>query len=98
MTVAESGPGRGGFPLIRAARIAAVSVGLPLAFGLSQRVGAASGNEQVPGLFWAIGVLSFIFLLRAIATEWSAGPEAVRMKDVLWGLAAGGWLTVLIRP
>jgi hypothetical protein len=98
MTSAASEPGRGGFPAMRALRIAAVAAAVPLVFSVSQRVGAASGNEEVPGLFWAIGVLSFIFLLRAVATEWSAGPEAVRMKDLLWGLSAGGWLTVLIRP
>lgn len=85
-------------PIVRLLRIAAIAAALPLAFGTSRRVGEASGNPQVPGLFWAIGVLSLLFLLRAVATEWSRGPEDDRTKDFLWGVAAGGWLTVLIRP
>ena len=98
MSAAESGRGGRAIPVARVLRIGIVAVVLPVAFGISRRVGEASGNDEIPGYFWAIGVLSFLFLLRAIATEWSQGPEANRMKDLLWGVAAGGWLTVLIRP
>lgn len=83
---------------MRVLRILAVTVAVPLAFGLSRRVGEASGNPQVPGFFFAVAVISFLFLVRAALTEFSRGPEANRLKDVLWGVAAGGWLTVLTRP
>ena len=88
---------RGGstMTLVRAARVAAVAIVLPLAFGLSRRVGEASGNPPVEGLPWAIGVLAVLFTLRAVATEFSRGPEAVVQKDLQWGLAAGCALTVL---
>jgi hypothetical protein len=91
-------PGPETRPVVRFARIAAVAVALPFLFRFSHRIGEASGNPEVPGTFWAVGVLSVLFLVRAAVTEWSQGPEANRMKDFLWGVAAGGWLTVLIRP
>ncbi|MFN8641998.1 MAG: hypothetical protein U0802_10180 [Candidatus Binatia bacterium] len=85
----------GGMRLARAARIAAVTIALPLAFRLSQRVGEASGNPPPEGMPWAVGVLGVLFLLRALATELSRGPEADLQKDLQWGIAAGCLLTVL---
>jgi hypothetical protein len=85
-------------PIVRILRIGAVALVVPLAFALSRRVSEASANPQAPGYFWAVGVLSVLFLIRAAVTEWSHGPEANGMKDLLWGVAAGGLLTVLIRP
>jgi len=79
----------------RLLRIAAFAIALPLAFQLSQRVSAASGNEPVAGLEWAIGALTILFFLRALATEYGHGPEANFHKDLQWGLAAGGVLTIL---
>src|SRR4029453_16126532 len=67
----------------------------PLGFQLSQRITTASGNEPVEGLEWAIGALSILFLLRALATEYSQGPEANFHKDLQWGRGGGGVLTVL---
>jgi hypothetical protein len=81
----------------RLLRITVISVALPLAFELSRRVSAASGNEPVPGIEWALGAVSFLFFLRALATEYSSGPEADFQKDLQWGLAAGGVLTILSR-
>jgi hypothetical protein len=83
---------------VRALRIVAVAAALPAAFAISRRIGEASGNPQLPGTFWAVGVVSTLFLVRALLAEYSRGPEANRTKDLLWGLTAGGWLTVLIRP
>ncbi len=48
-------------------------------------------------MLWAIGALTVLFFLRALATEYSRGPEADFHKDLQWGLAAGGVLTILSR-
>jgi hypothetical protein len=80
---------------MRAVRIAAVALALPLLFDLSRQVGERSGNPPIAGLPWAIGVLSVIFALRALAAESSLGPEHVVRKDFSWGLAAGCLLTAL---
>jgi hypothetical protein len=81
----------------RLLRITAFAVALPLVFHLSQRIATAGGSEPVEGLEWAIGALSVLFFLRALATEYSHGPEANFHKDLQWGLAAGGVLTILSR-
>lgn len=75
---------------LRLLRIAVVAIALPLLFQLSQEVGKASGQEQVQGLEWALGALSVLFFLRALATEYSRGPEANLQKDLQWGVAFGG--------
>ena len=84
-------------PMLRVLRITALAVVLPLLFAISQRVSEASGNEPTPGLSWAIGVVAVLFLIRAIVTEHTAGPEAALQKDLLWGMSAGAMLTILTR-
>jgi len=81
----------------RLLRIAAIAIVLPFAFELSRRVSAASGNEPAPGLMWALGAISILFFLRALATEYGGGPEANLQKDLQWGIAIGGVLTILSR-
>jgi hypothetical protein len=81
----------------RLLRIAVIACLLPAAFRFSQRVGAAHGNSPVEGIQWALGALSLLFLLRAIATEYARGPEADFQKDLQWGVAAGGLLAILTR-
>lgn len=88
---------RSSMALVRAARIAAVAIGLPYALRLSQRVGEASGNPPVEGMEWALGVLAVLFGLRAVATELSRGADAIRLKDLQWGLAAGCAIAALWR-
>jgi len=83
--------------LLRAVRIAAVALLLPLLFGLSRQVGERSANPPVEGLPWAIGVLAVIFGLRALAAEATLGPEHAVRKDFSWGLAAGCGLTALVQ-
>lgn len=83
--------------LVRALRIAAVTVVLPLLFALSQRVSEAGGHEPVPGINWALGVLSVIFLVRAAVAERFRGPEANLQKDLLWGVAAGAIAAIISR-
>jgi hypothetical protein len=83
--------------MLRALRIGAIALALPLLFALSQRVAEARGQEPVPGMSWAVGAVSMLFLLRALVTEWSTGPEANRQKDLFWGLSAGGLITILWR-
>lgn len=78
-------------------RIAAIAIALPLLFNFSQQISTAGGQQPVEGLEWALGALSILFLLRALATEYSQGPEANGHKDLQWGLAAGGMLTIASR-
>jgi hypothetical protein len=82
---------------LRLLRIAAIAVVLPAAFYLSQRITTARGNAPVEGLEYAIGALTLLFFLRALATEYSAGPEHNGQKDLQWGLAIGGVLTIMSR-
>ncbi len=83
--------------ILRALRIAAITVVLPLLFTASQRAAETRGNEPVPGISWALGVLSALFLIRAAVTEWSRGSGANLQKDVLWGLGVGGVITIIAR-
>lgn len=83
--------------ITRLLRIAMIAVALPALFHLSQRVTAASGAEPVVGIEWAIGALGVLFFLRALATEYSQGPEANLHKDLQWGVAAGCVFIVLSR-
>ncbi len=48
-------------------------------------------------MLWAIGALTVLFFLRALATEYGRGPEADFHKDLQWGLAAGGVLIIVSR-
>lgn len=82
---------------MRAVRIGAVALLLPVLFNLSRQIGERSGNPPVEGLPWAIGVLAVVFTLRALAGEATLGPEQVRRKDFSWGLAAGCALTALMQ-
>ncbi len=82
---------------MRPLRIGAIALALPLLFMLSQRVAAARGQPPLPGMSWALGVLCVLFLVRALVTEWTRGPEANVQKDLLWGLAAGAIVTILTR-
>ena len=83
--------------MLRALRIGALTCVLPLVFWVSRRVSEARGQEPVPGLSWALGVVAVLFLVRAAATEWERGPEANLQKDLLWGLAGGAILTIVSR-
>jgi len=83
--------------VLRAVRITAIAVVLAALFSLSQQIGAARGNEPVPGIGWALGVLSAIFLVRAVITERTQGPEMTLQKDLLWGVGLGGLLAVVSR-
>ncbi len=82
---------------VRVLRIGVIALVLPVLFAVSQRVSAARGQAPLPGLSWALGALSALFLVRAAVTEWGRGPDADLQKDLLWGVAAGGILTILSR-
>jgi hypothetical protein len=82
---------------LRALRIAGLTLALPLLFTLSRRVSEARGNEPVPGVNWALGVLAVLFLVRAAVTEWSRGPEGNLQKDLLWGAGLGAIATIISR-
>lgn len=74
----------------RLLRIAVIAGALAVLFVSSQAATAARAGETVPGVRWAVGVLSALFLVRAIVTEWTRGPEEDLQKDILWGLGVGG--------
>lgn len=83
--------------ILRAVRIVAVTTGLAWLFRLSQRAGEVRGNPVLPGTEWAIGILTVLFLVRAIITERTRGSEDDWQKDLLWGLTGGGLVTLLVR-
>jgi hypothetical protein len=82
---------------LRVLRIAGIGAVLAYLFHLSHQAGLARGNEEVPGILVAIGVLSLLFFLRALVTELVDEKRSTLQKDFLWGLCAGGVATILIR-
>jgi len=82
---------------LRLVRIAGMALVFGVGFTISQRVTEARSGETVPGVLWAVGALCVFFLVGAIATEASQGPEADVRKDVLWGLGIGGILGIVLR-
>ena len=84
--------------LVRLARIAAIAIGFFLVFSFSQQATAARNfGRTTPGLSWAIGVLSLIFLTAAVVNERLRRDEDEIRKDLLWGLGVGGVAIVLER-
>jgi hypothetical protein len=83
--------------VLRVLRISALALLITGLMWLSQQVGRAQGNEPVPGTSWALGVLSLLFFVGAVVTEGTRGREATVQKDLLWGAAAGGVLSILSR-
>lgn len=82
----------------RLMRILAIAAGFFVAFHVSQAVTAArNAGETVPGIGIAIGALSIFFLVGAVATEKTQGPEENVRKDLLWGLSSGGFAIVAAR-
>jgi hypothetical protein len=80
---------------VRALRVGAVAVVLPIAFEISQRVGEARGNERLPGVLIALGVLSLLFLLRAAVSEATPGAASPGQRDLQWGLGIGCVVTIV---
>jgi hypothetical protein len=83
---------------LRLFRIVGFAAAFFIAFTMSQAVTAArNAGETVPGIHYAIGALSFFFLVGAYATERTQGPEQNVRKDMLWGLGSGGLAIVASR-
>lgn len=83
--------------LLRLVRIAAIAFGFAFVFAFSRYATAARGGEDLPGISWALGVCCALFIASAIVSERTRGREANLQKDVLWGLAAGGLITIISR-
>jgi len=83
--------------LLRLLRIIAIALGFAFVFALSRYATLARGGEDLPGISWALGVLSVIFSASAIVSERTRGAEANLQKDFLWGLAAGCIITIISR-
>jgi hypothetical protein len=82
---------------LRLIRITIIGSVLAYGFQLSRQAGLDRGNEELPGMLWAIGALSFLFFVRAFVTENTESTVSSLQKDLLWGLSAGGVLTILWR-
>ena len=81
--------------VLRLLRIIAIALGFAFLFAVSRYATLERGGEDLPGISWALGVLSAIFTVSAIFSERTRGPEASLQKDFLWGLAAGGIITII---
>jgi hypothetical protein len=82
---------------VRLLRSAAVALGFAALFTLSRQATLARGGEDLPGISWALGVVSLIFLVSALTMERMRGGEANLQKDLLWGLGVGGILAIIAR-
>jgi hypothetical protein len=82
--------------MIRAIRIVATATILAFLFRLSREVSQAWGNEEVAGYKVAVGVVGFLFLVRALVSEYAAKNVHVVQRDILWGLASGAFLTLAV--
>ena len=83
--------------LLRFLRIIAIALGFAFVFAFSRYATLERGGQDLPGISWALGVLSAIFTASAIVSERTRGPEASLQKDFLWGLAAGCIITIISR-
>ena len=82
---------------MRLIRIAAIAAALAYMFDWSRQQSFARGNGDVPGMSAAIGALSFLFFVRALVMEGTESSATGMQKDLLWGLCAGGVVTILMR-
>lgn len=82
----------------RLLRIVAIAIGFYFVFNLSQRITAErNAGATLPGIEWAIGGLSVVFLAGAFVSERAIGPEGNPRKDLLWGLGSGGLVIAATR-
>lgn len=83
--------------MIRTIRIVGTMTVLSFLFRLSQQLAAVRGDGDVPGYTYALGAVSLLFLIRAIASESAASRVPVSQRDILWGLCLGSFLSMLAR-
>ena len=81
----------------RLLRISGIGGALIYLFHLSRQAGIARNQTEPPGMLWAIGVLTFLFFIRAVLSETTMGSDADRQKDFLWGLVVGCTSTIVMR-
>ncbi|MFN2376910.1 MAG: hypothetical protein ABR538_10255 [Candidatus Binatia bacterium] len=83
--------------MLRTARILGTATLIAVLFRLSQQVSAAWGNEEVEGYTVALGVVSVLFFIRAVATEYTRQDIHPVQKDILWGITLGALVSMLSR-
>jgi hypothetical protein len=88
--------------MIRFVRIVGLATILAFLFRLSAQAAIARGNENVPGYSIALAIVTALFFVRAIATEYtgkvtSTKPVPDQQKDVLWGITLGTFVALLAR-
>jgi hypothetical protein len=82
---------------IRLLRILGIAVAFFVIFNLSQHATEAREGTTLPGISWAIGVISVLLLISAVTAERYQGDVPVLRRDLLWGLGTGGIAIVLSR-
>jgi hypothetical protein len=82
---------------LRILRITAFATTLAYLFHRSHQASVVRGDEDVPGMLWAVGVLSALFLIRAFLSEVMPDGPRIVQRDLLWGLSLGGIATILFR-
>lgn len=83
--------------MTRTVRILGTATLLAFLFRLSQQVAQAWGNDPVEGYTVAVGAVSILFLIRAVASEYGGKNIPVPQRDILWGLSLGAFLSFLSR-
>lgn len=86
--------------MLRFTRIVGFATLLAFLFRVSREVSASWGNEDVPGFTAAVGVVSLLFLVRAMISEFSPPkdkPVPVHERDILWGITLGAVVTMITR-
>ena len=83
--------------VLRIVRIIAITLGFVFIFSLSHQATLARGGEDLPGFNWALGVLTVIFSASAIFSERTRGSDMNLQKDFMWGMSAGGLITLIVR-
>ena len=81
--------------MIRTVRIVGTATLIAFLFRLSQDISASYGHENVEGYSVALGVVSLLFFVRAMATEYAGNNVHAVQKDILWGLSCGAFVSML---
>jgi hypothetical protein len=83
--------------VVRLIRMTAIAAVLAFLFRISHGIGAVRGHETSPGMSGALAVVALLFLVRALVTEMTPVAAGDLRKDLLWGVAGGCVVTILLR-
>jgi Na+/H+-translocating membrane pyrophosphatase len=83
--------------MIRAVRIVGTATVLAALARLSQQLSEAWGQGTVEGYSVALGVVSLLFLVRALVSEFASDRVSIVQRDILWGLSLGAAISMVAR-